>query len=136
MNVVESAIRFAIPTLGVGTRWLKEELYAQGVNVRLTDACLRDLVTDARSVAKAQAVETDSPAPYVSCLREQIRTRAELLRIWTRSDDRIDPRVPGAEQFVKLARKYALPRPWRLSEPVASVCPRRTPTYGYWASAT
>jgi hypothetical protein len=134
MNVVESAIRFAIPTLGVGTRWLKEELYALGVNVRLTDACLKDLVTDARAVAKAQAA--DSSAPYVSCLREQIRTRAELLRIWTRSDDRIDPKTPGAEQFVRLARKYALPRPWRLSEPVASECPRRTPTYGYWASAT
>jgi hypothetical protein len=137
MNVVESAIRFAIPTLGVGTRWLKEELYARGVNVRLTDACLKDLVTDARAAAaRAQAVDSNSPASYLSCLRAQIRTRAELLRTWTLSDDRIDPEAPGAEQFVRLARKYALPRPWRLSEPVVSECPRRTPTYGYWASAT
>jgi hypothetical protein len=68
-------------------------------------------------------------------LRDQILTRAEFLRIWTLSDDRIDTDGPYTEELVRLARKYALPRPWRLSEPVASESLRRTPTYGYWANA-
>jgi hypothetical protein len=136
MNVVESAIRFAIPTLGVGIRWVKEELRARGVSVRLTEACLRELVTDAEAMARRQAADKTSPTSYLGCLREQIGARAEFLKIWTQSDERIDSNVPCTEQLVRLAQKYALPRPWRLSEPVASECPRRTPIYGYWASAT
>jgi hypothetical protein len=135
MNVVESAIRFAIPTLGLGIRWVKEELQARGVNVRLTEACLRELVMDADAMARRQAEHKDSPS-YLACLRQQISTRAEFLKTWTLSDERIDSDVPHTEQLVRLAQKYALPRPWRLSEPVASECTRRTPIYGHWAGAT
>ena len=135
MNLVETTIRFAIPALRIGTRWLKEELQTQAVNVRLTDACVRALVIDADAVAKRQAADNRSFNSYLPCLRQQIRTRVEFLRVWTQSDDTIDPAGPHA-QLVRFAREYALPRPWRLSEPVASECTRRTPTYGSWANAT
>ncbi len=132
MNLVESTMRFAIPALGVGARWLREELQARAVSVRLTEACLKELLLDANKAAKRQAADIGS---YRQCLRDQILTRAEFLRIWTLSDDRIDTDGPYTEELVRLARKYALPRPWRLSEPVASESLRRTPTYGYWANA-
>jgi hypothetical protein len=135
VNLVESTIRFAIPALRIGTRWLKDELQAQAVSVRLTDACLRELVMHADAVAKRQAADIRSFNSYLPFLRQQIRTRVEFLKVWTQSDDAIDLTGPHAE-LVRFARKYALPRPWRLSEPVASECTRRTPTYGSWANAT
>jgi hypothetical protein len=135
MNLVESTIRFAIPALGVGSRWLREELRARAVSVRLTEACLKELLLDAYKAAKRQAADIGSSKSYRSCLRQQIDTRAEFLRVWTLSDDEIDADGPYSNDLVRLARKYALPRPWRLSEPVASESLRRTPTYGHWANA-
>jgi hypothetical protein len=136
MKLVDSTMRYAIPTLGVGARWLREELRARDVSVRLTEACVRELVMDADAAAKLRASGLDAPKPYVSCLRHEIAARAEFLRTWTLSDDRVDLDDPCSHYLVRLARKYALPRPWRLSEPVASECQRRTPTYLNWASAT
>jgi hypothetical protein len=136
MKLVDSTMRYAIPTFGVGVRWLKEELHARGVNARLTDGCLRELAMDAEAAARLQASGPDSPDPYVSRLRRQIAARADFLRIWTLSDDRIDVNDPFTDHLVRVARKYALPRPWKLLEPVAAECRHPTPTYLYWASAT
>src|SRR6185312_14121266 len=49
MNLLDSTIRYAIPALGIATRWLKEELEARGVRTPLTESCLKELVTDAHS---------------------------------------------------------------------------------------
>jgi hypothetical protein len=136
MNLVDSTIRYAIPTFGVGIRWLKEELHARGVSARITEGCLRELALDADAAAKLEAPGPQSPEPYVSCVRRQIAARAEFLKIWTLSDDRIDVNDPITDRLVRVARNYALPRPWKLLEPVAAECRRPTPTYLYWASAT
>jgi len=129
MNLVDCTIRYAIPALGIATRWLKEELEARGVRTPLTEACLRELVTDAESDAKLERL---AATPYSASLRSKLAARAEFLRQWTLSDDRIGP---GSEPLVRIARKFALPRPWKLSDPVASECQRRVPTYLNWASA-
>ncbi len=135
MNLVDSTIRYAIPALGIATRWLKEELVARGISIPLPEACLRDLVNDADLTARLEASRPDPASPYTACLRQQIAARAEFLRHWTQSDDRIDISDPHNERLVIVARKFALPRPWRLSEPVAYESPRRQPTYFNWAAA-
>jgi hypothetical protein len=132
MNLVDSTIRYAIPALGIATRWLKEELEARGVRTPLIEACLREIVTDAESNAKLTRGATDASVPYSASLRSELAARAEFLRQWTLSDDLIGP---GSEPLVRIARKFALPRPWKLSDPVASECQRRVPTYLSWASA-
>lgn len=131
MNVVDCTIRYAIPALGIATRWLKEELQARGVRTPLTEACLRELVTDAESDAKLERAAV-AATPYSASLRSKLAARAEFLRQWTLSDD---PLGPGSERLVRIARNFALPRPWKLSDPVASECQRRVPTYLNWASA-
>jgi hypothetical protein len=136
MKFVESTMRYAIPAAGLSVRWLKDELSARNVSVRLTDACLRELVMDADAAAQRQAYDLEAPRPYLSRLRREIAARAEFLNIWTLSDEPLDLDDPFNKRLVIVARKYALPRPWRLSEPVASECQRRTPTYGHWAGAT
>ena len=132
MKLVDCTIRYAIPALGIATRWLREELEARGVRVPLAEACLKELVTDAESDARLEACSAHASGPYAAFLRTQLAARAEFLRLWTLSDDRIEP---GSERLVRIARNFALPRPWKLSEPVASECPRRVPTYLNWASA-
>jgi hypothetical protein len=132
MNIVDFTLRHTIQTWGVGVRWLKEELRARNVDVRLTDTSLREFVMDADTAAKLQ--ETTA-APYVARLREEIAARADFLRQWTLTDDPIDMRGPLGDRFVKLARKHALPRPWKLFDSVVSEHERRTPTYFYWTSA-
>jgi hypothetical protein len=131
MNLVDCTIRYAIPALGIATRWLREELEARGVKTPLAEACLKELVMDAESDARHLARSTEASGPYADFLRTQLAARAEFLRLWTLSDDRIEP---GSERLVRIARNFALPRPWKLSEPVASECPRRAPTYLNWAS--
>jgi hypothetical protein len=132
MNLVDNTIRYAIPALGIATRWLKEELEARGVRTPLIEACLRELVTDAESDAKLTRGAPEASLPYSASLRSELAARAEFLRQWTLSDDRLGP---GSERLVRIARKFALPRPWKLSDPVASECQRRVPTYLNWASA-
>jgi len=132
MNLVDSTIRYAIPALGIATRWLKEELETRGVRTPLIEACLRELVMDAESDAQPTGGATEASVPYSASLRSELAARAEFLRQWTLSDDLMGP---GSERLVRIARKYALPRPWKLSDPVASECQRRVPTYLNWASS-
>jgi hypothetical protein len=122
MKLVDSTIRYAIPALGIATRWLREELDARGVRTPLPEVCLKELVRD----AKLEAGGGEATGPYGAFLRAKLAARAEFLRCWTLSDDRIEP---GNERLVRIARKFALPRPWKLSEPVAYECHRRVPTY-------
>jgi hypothetical protein len=131
MTLLDPILKVATPMLAV--RWLQEDLAARGISVRITKACLREFALDADAAARTQAVAPGAPR-YPACLREQIALRADFLRDWTLSDDLLgsDGRYP--RQLVKLACKFALPRPWKLSEPVASDCLRSRPTYLYWAS--
>lgn len=139
MNLVDSTIRYAIPMLGVTVRWLREELHARGVSVRLTEPCLRELAADAESAAELKFSDERASGvtgTYVDRLRADLADRAEFVRTWTQSDDAIETNERFAEPLVQIARKYALPRAWRLSDPVAMPSRHPTPTYLYWASAS
>jgi hypothetical protein len=134
MNLFDSTLQHVLPALGVGLRWLKEELQARHVNVPLTDTSLRELVADAEAAARLPA--SGKAQPYTSRLRHELAERADFVRAWTLSDDRVDLDNRYAGQLVRIAHKYALPRAWRLSEPVAAPSRHPTPTYLYWSSVT
>ena len=135
MTLVDSALQYAIPMTGLGTRWLKDELLARGVNVRITDACLRELLADAREAASAPPLLTSAADTYLPRLRQEIARRAEFVGAWTQSDDHTGLDETFGDHLSDIARKHALPRPWRLSVSVASEARHPTPTYLYWASA-
>ena len=111
-----SAIDYFVPKFTNATRMLKERLTAEGVSVWVSAGCLKEFAKIA-SVAAARTRQADEP--YISCLRREIVTRARFIREWTCSDENFDQAQWG--ELVAVARKYALPRPWRLSEAVASV---------------
>ena len=134
MTLVDSALQYAIPMTGLGTRWLKDELLVRGVNVRITEACLRELLADAHEAASAQPL-TNTAETYLPRLRQEISRRADFVSAWTQSDDHTGLDETFGDHLSDIARKYALPRPWRLSVSVASEARHPTPTYLYWASA-
>jgi hypothetical protein len=129
-----SGLRYKFPHTGRGMRWLKEELQARGVTVTITGSALREFVEDAEAAASAQG--RDPSESYASRLRRAITARAEFLRTWTMSDDKIDSTDPTQVRLGALARKYALPRGWLVSEPMVLEYPRRSPVYQRWASAS
>jgi hypothetical protein len=115
MNMKLNAIvrRLSAPSHETKVGWLRDDLRARGVVVQLTESCLREFVKDATS-------------------REDVASRAEFIEVWTLSDASIDPALGRLRD---IARQYALPRPWKLSVPVAVAARRPTPIYLRWASA-
>jgi len=95
---------------------LKEQLWADGVRVWVSAGFLAELARIA-SVAAARTRQADEP--YEACLRREIVIRSRFIREWTSSDKKFDQTQWG--ELVAIARRYALPRPWKLSEAVASV---------------
>lgn len=130
-------MQLAVPAFGIGLRWLREELDARDVSVRLTDTCLRELVMDADAAARdeSEGLGDDADVSYADRLRQEIAVRAEFLRAWTRSDRLLDVSEPSLQRLVAVAHKYALPRAWTLSVPMAATARHPTPTYFRWASA-
>ena len=116
MKLLDSAIDSLVPKFTNSTRMLKEQLSAEGVSVWVSAGCLAEFarIASAAAVRMRQADE-----PYRSCLRREIATHSRFIREWTSSDKKFD-QIQGGE-LVRIARKYALPRAWRLYEPVASV---------------
>jgi hypothetical protein len=133
--ISDLTMQLGIPTFGAGVRWLREELETRDVSVHITHACLREFVVDADAAAKAERSNGNTLEPYAARLRRQISVRAEFLRAWTRSDDRVDIDDASLQRSIRIARQFALPRAWSLTEPVASEARHATPTYLYWASA-
>jgi hypothetical protein len=116
MKLVDSAIDFLVPKFTNATRMLKEQLSADGVRVRLSAGCLAEFAR----IASAAATHTRrADEPYASCLRREIVTRSQFIHEWTSSDKSFDEAEWG--ELVSIARQYALPRSWRVSEPVASL---------------
>jgi hypothetical protein len=114
--------RFPRTQLRNATRMLKEQLRAEGVSVWVSAGCLAEL---ARIASAAAARTRQADEPYESCLRREIVTHARFIREWTSSDKKFDQ--TQWSELTSIARKYALPRSWRLYESVASV---------RWPSAT
>jgi hypothetical protein len=135
MKLLDSGIRVFTLAQGTGVRWLREELDALNVKTPLTDGCVEELVRHADGAAW-QATGTESgTSSYLSELRRQLRLRATFVQRWTGTDDKMPSDDASAQEFVRIARKYALPRPWKLSEPVAVESRRLRPSNWKWATA-
>jgi hypothetical protein len=134
MKLLETGIRVLTQAQKTGVRWLREELGSLNVKIPLTDGCLEELVRDADSNAW-QTLALIEGGSYLVELREQLRVQATLVQRWTGTDDKLQADDANAQAFVRIARKYALPRPWKLSDPVAVESPRLRPSNWKWATA-
>jgi len=135
MKLLESGIRVFTLAQGTGVRWLREELGALRVKTPLTDGCLEELVREADSAAWQATGVAEGATSYLTTLREQLRNQATLVQCWTGTDDKLPSDDARAQAFVRIARKYALPRPWKLSDPVAVESRRLRPANWKWATA-
>ncbi|MGH8288809.1 MAG: hypothetical protein ACREV7_07240 [Steroidobacteraceae bacterium] len=118
MTWLNSGIRAFLLAQGTAARWLRDELDSLKVSCRLTAGCIEELAREADHAAR-RATSAGAGASYAQLLREQLVLQAIWVHRWTMTDDKAPVDDPIAQAFVRIARKYALPRPWKLSEPVA-----------------
>ena len=135
MKLLDSGIRVLTLVQGTGARWLKEELSSLSVNIPLTEGCLEEMVRDADGAAWQAVASATGETSYLTELRQQLRNQATFVQTWTGTDDKIAADDASAQAFVRIARKYALPRPWKLSDPVAVESLRVRPSNWKWATA-
>jgi hypothetical protein len=100
------------------------------VSIPLTDGCPAELVNDADISATHAADKTEQT--YVERLHRELALRAGLIQRWTGSDEELSPET--LQSLVRIARKYALPRRWKLSEPVVTEYRRVVPSYLQWTN--
>ena len=131
MKGLDYIIRWVVLALGTGLRWLREELDALHVNIPLTDGCLNELVRNADEAARSAG--TNKGQTYVERLRHELAARASFIQRWTGSDENLSLRdEESLQSLVRIARRYALPRRWKLSEPVVVEYRRTRPSYWQW----
>ena len=135
MKLLESGIRVFTLAQGTGIRWLREELSALNVKTPLTDGCLEELLHEADSAAWEATAAAEGMTSYLGELRKALHEQATLVQRWTGTDEKIPSDAGRAQAFVRIARKYALPRPWKLSDPVAVESRRLRPSNWKWATA-
>jgi hypothetical protein len=135
MKFLESGIRVFTLAQGTGVRWLREELSELSVKTPLTDGCLEEMLRDADVAAWQAVAAAQGSSSYLTELRQQIREQAMFVQRWTGTDEKITDGDVRAQAFVRIARKYALPRPWKLSDPVAVESHRLRPSNWKWATA-
>jgi hypothetical protein len=131
MKGLDSIVRLVLLALGTGLRWLREELDAANVSIRLTDGCLDELVRNADEAVRRSGAGQERS--YVERLREELTVRASFIQRWTGSDEKMTLQDEETLQaLVRIARKYALPRRWKLSDPVVVEYRRTRPSYWQW----
>jgi hypothetical protein len=135
MKLLESGIRVFTLAQGTGVRWLREELSELNVKTPLTDGCLEELLRDADGAAWEATGAADGTISYLTQLRKALHEQATLVQRWTGTDEKIPSDDARAQGFVRIARKYALPRPWKLSDPVAVESRNLRPSNWKWATA-
>ncbi len=70
---------------------------------------------------------------YGERLRKELALRASFVQRWTGSDEKMTLQDEETLQsLVRIARKYALPRRWKLSDPVVVEYRRTRPSYRQW----
>lgn len=131
MTWLNTGIRAFLRAQGTAVRWLREQLELLEVRIRLTDGCIEELAREADRAAR-RACMAGEGASYLEVLREQLDVQADWVRRWTSTDEKVPAGDPAAQAFVRIARNYALPRPWKLSEPVAVEVIRARPSWN-WA---
>jgi hypothetical protein len=131
MKGLDSIVRLVLLAQGTGLRWIREELDAAHVSIPLTDGCLSELVRDADETVRRSG--SDNERSYVEQLRKEIVVRASFIQRWTGSDENMTLQDEESLQaLVRIARKYALPRRWKLSEPVVVEYRRTRPSDWHW----
>jgi hypothetical protein len=135
MKLLDSGIRVFTLAQGTGVRWLKEELNARNVKIPLTEGCLEELVREADSGAWLAIAAASGDTSYLTLLRQELEQQATFVQRWTGSDEKFATDDGIAQTFVRIARNYALPRPWKLSEPVAVESRSLRPSNWKWATA-
>lgn len=135
MKLLDSGIRVLVLSQGSGARWLREELNSLKVKIPLTDGCIDELVRAADAAAWRGYVEASAEGSYLTYFRQELARQAGLVNLWTTSDEKLATDNEMAAAFVRIARKYALPRPWKLTDPVAVESRRLKPSYWKWPSA-
>lgn len=133
MTWLDSGIRVILLAQGSATRWLREELNSLKIGILLTDGCIEELAREADQAARQALAAANGAVSYVELLRAHLTVQANWVRRWTTTDEKTPGDDPVAQTFVRIARKYALPRPWKLSDPVAVEVSRLRPS---WAWAT
>ena len=133
MTWLDSGIRVLLLAQGTAARWLREELALLKIRIRLTDGCIEELAREADRAARC-AVTAGTEGSYAELLREQLRVQARWVRRWTDTDEKVSADDPAAQAFVRIARKYALPRRWKLSDPVVVEYRRTRPSYLQWTN--
>jgi hypothetical protein len=133
MKGFDSIARLFVLALGLGLRWLREELQAAQVSIPLTDGCLAELLRDADGAVIRSGTNVEQS--YVERLHAELAVRANFIQRWTGSDEKLSLRDEESLQaLVRIARKYALPRRWKLSEPVVVEYRRTRPSYLQWTN--
>jgi hypothetical protein len=119
MTWLDSGIRVLVLAQGTVTRWLRSELDSLKIGVRLSDGCIEELAREADHAARRALSAVGDGHRYLELLRGQVVMVANWVRRWTSTDEKVPDDDPLAQAVVRIARKYALPRPWKLTEPVA-----------------
>jgi hypothetical protein len=131
MKGLDSIVRLMLRAQGTGLRWLREELDSANVRIRLTDGCLEELVRNAdQAVTRSGGHLRGS---YVERFRKELAVRANFIQRWTGSDEKMTLQDEETlQELVRIARAYALPRRWKLSDPVVVEYRRTRPSYLQW----
>jgi hypothetical protein len=135
MKLIDSGIRVFVLARGTGARWLRGELNSLKVKIPLTDGCLEELVREADAEVLRDSDGPTAEESYLGRLQQELVKQARMVHRWTASDDKFAADDPAGQAFVRIARKYALPRPWKLTDPVAVESRRVRPSHWKWASA-
>jgi hypothetical protein len=131
MKLLDSIARLVLLAQGTGLRWLREELDSAHVSIRLTNGCLDEFVRDADEAVRRAGPNQEQP--YVQRLRQELTARASFIQRWTGSDEKMTLQdAESLQSLVRIARKYALPRRWKLSDPVVIEYRRTRPSYWQW----
>jgi hypothetical protein len=131
MKGFDSMVRLLLQVQGTGLRWLREELEAANVRIRLTDGCIEELVVNADQSARRSG--TAQGPSYVERFRRELALRANFIQRWTGSDEKMTLQDEETlQELVRIARAYALPRRWKLSDPVVVEYRRKRPSYLQW----
>ncbi len=133
MKLLDSLIRAFVLAQATGLRWLREEFAALQVRIPLTEGCLAEFVREADEAARREG--SDTGRSYVQQLRGKLALQASFIQRWTGSDEPIAPTGEQSLQaLVRIAHKHALPRRWKLSEPVVVEYRRTQPSYWTWTT--
>ena len=119
MKWIDSGIRAFLLAQGATTRWLRDELNSLRIGVPLSDGCIEELAREADQATRRALSAEVGNGSYLLLLREEVVAAANWVRRWTSTDEKTPEDDPLAQAVVRIARKYALPRPWKLTDPVA-----------------